>query len=731
MSLDWRPRRPWRCGAAGLLLAASQALALPSYQDVRRSFVPSDLPLLDRHGVAIHNVRLDTTVRRGAWLGLDEVSPALREALVLSEDRRFWAHGGVDWHALAASAWANAWNTRTRGASTLTMQLAGLLQDDIARPASGRSMGQKLTQMARAQQLESSWTKAQILEAYLNHVPLRGELVGVAAASQVLFGKVASGLDHTEAAVLAAMVRGPNAHAAALERRACEVLRQQRLSCAPLAITISQALARRPGALRHEGGEAIAPHLAQHMALRFAQRGARQPAAAPRGAAPLLALQSTLDARVQRTALAALRRQLAELRGREVEDGAVLVLDNASGDVLAWVGSSGAGSAAAEVDAVLARRQPGSTLKPFVYGLALQQKLVTPASLIEDAPLQIHAGGALYTPQNYDHAYKGWVSVRTALASSLNVPAVRVGSMLGPEALFAKLNDAGLQLTESAGFHGHALALGSADVTLLALTNAYRMLANGGRMGAVQWVPGGATSASRNVFDPAVAWQVADMLADPAARATTFGFDSPLVTRGWAAVKTGTSKDMRDNWCIGFSSRYTVGVWVGNASGAPMHQVSGVSGAAPVWREVMALLHAGEASRPPAPPPGLVPRGGEWFVAGTEPMAGSLQSVAMAAFGIQSPRNGSVILLDPEIPRAAQQMVFAGAAGQWQINGQPVGSGSTVHWLPRPGRHVLERRDVQGSTAPPDRVVFEVRAAPPPTAASRSKRGTRPTPTGA
>ena len=457
-------------------------------------------------------------------------------------------------------------------------------------------------------------------------------------------------------------------------------------------------------------------------------------AAAPRGAAPPLALQSTLDARVQRTALAALRRQLAELRGRDVEDGAVLVLDNASGEVLAWVGSSGAGSSAAEVDAVLARRQPGSTLKPFVYGLALQQKLVTPASLIEDAPLQIHAGGALYTPQNYDHAYKGWVSVRTALASSLNVPAVRVGSMLGPDALFAKLNDAGLQLTESAGFHGHALALGSADVTLLALTNAYRMLANGGRFGGVRWVPGGAPGASRRVFDAAVAWQVADMLADPAARATTFGFDSPLVTRGWAAVKTGTSKDMRDNWCIGFSSHYTVGVWVGNASGAPMHQVSGVSGAAPVWREVMALLHAGAASRPPAPPAGLVAQGGEWFVAGTEPVAGTLpaaQTAAVGAFGIQSPRNGSVILLDPEIPRAAQQMVFAGAAGQWQINGRPAGSGSTVHWQPRPGRHVLERRDAQGSPAPPDRVVFEVRAAPPPAAAGRSKRNARSTPPGA
>jgi penicillin-binding protein 1C len=432
-------------------------------------------------------------------------------------------------------------------------------------------------------------------------------------------------------------------------------------------------------------------------------------------------LRSTLDAPVQRVALTALRRQLAELRGRNVEDGAVLVLDNASGEVLAWVGSSGPASSAADVDAVLARRQPGSTIKPLVYALALQQRLITAGSWLDDAPLQLSAGGALYTPQNYDHAYKGAVSARTALASSLNVPAVRVGAMLGPDALFDSLNRAGLRLRESAGYHGHALALGSADVTLLDLVNAYRMLANGGRYSAAVWQPGVAAAPARRVFDPAVSFIVADMLADPAARATTFGLDSPLVTRGWAAVKTGTSKDLRDNWCIGFSSRYTVGVWVGNASGEPMHGVSGVSGAAPVWREVMAFLHAQQPSRAPPPPPGLVAQRGEWFLAGTEPgnELGNERgnpargSASASAFGIQSPRTGSVIVLDPDIPIAAQRLVFEGAAGRWSVNGHAVGRGATVQWLPRPGRHVLELRAEDGSGVL-DQAAFDVRAAPPP-----------------
>ena len=693
------------------LLGAATAWAnVPAFETLRAAHAPSDVALLDRHGAPLQLLRVDSTVRRGPWLTLADMSPALRSAIVLSEDRRFWDHGGVDWRALAGSAWANAWNQRTRGASTLTMQLAGLTDEQLVRPAGGRSVAGKLSQMQRARGFEAAWSKAQILEAYLNRVPLRGELVGVAAAANVLFGKHASGLDSLEAALLAAMVRAPNAGATVVEKRACDVLRQQQQSCDGLAITLSQALARKPGPLSLDSGEGIAPHLARHI-----QRTLKpQP-----GGPPLL---TTIDARLQRLALVALRQQLAELRGRNVEDGAVLVLDNSSGDVLAWVGSSGPGSAAPEVDAVLARRQPGSTLKPFVYALALQRRLITAASQLDDSPLQLAAGSAVYQPQNYDHAYKGLVSVRQALAGSLNVPAVRVGAMLGPDALFDSFNRAGLHIGQSAGHHGHALALGSAEVSLLSLSNAYRMLANGGRFSAVRWLAGTRDRATpQPVFDAAVSHIVADMLADPAARAASFGLDSPLVTRGWAAVKTGTSKDMRDNWCLGFSSRYTVGVWVGNVSGAAMHGVSGVSGAAPVWRELMLQLHGDAVSRPPPPPAGLVDRDGEWFLPGTAPgPIGRSQ-----AFGVHTPQPGSVIVLDPDIPQAAQRLLIQGAPGVWRIDGRQVGQGTLLHWLPRPGRHVLERLPLNGGEI--DQVEFEVRAAPPPRRASAARAQRAPT----
>jgi penicillin-binding protein 1C len=408
-----------------------------------------------------------------------------------------------------------------------------------------------------------------------------------------------------------------------------------------------------------------------------------------------------------------------------VEDGAVVVLDNATGEVLAWVGANGDTSDAPQVDGVLARRQAGSTLKPFAYALAFEQRLLTPDSLLDDAPTALATGSGLYRPQNYDRSFKGWVSARTALGSSLNVPAVRVGTLLPPDALFERLNALGLALPHTAGWYGSALVLGSADVSLLALTNAYRTLANGGvhtaaavpragrqaqatargaaaRASVSSAAPVASPQAPRRVGDAAAAFLVTDILADNAARALTFGLDSALATRGFAAVKTGTSKDMRDNWCIGFTDRYTVGVWVGNASGEPMHAVSGVSGAAPVWRALVHHLHAGRPSRPPLPPAGLQ-------LARAQQPGAAPALPGHRAFGITSPVDGSVYALDPDVPPNAQRITFEGEAGTWVLDGRPIGRGTMLHWPPWPGRHELSLRDAQGRVR--QTVHFEVRGA--------------------
>lgn len=706
---------------------AGSAWALPTFDAVKREFHPSDTEVLDRDGALLQRVRTDATVRRGQWIALADVSPALRTAMVLSEDRRFYEHSGVDWRAVSAAAWGNLWNTRTRGASTITMQLAGLLDDELRRGNAGRSLTQKLGQTVAAAQLEGQWRKDQILEAYLNTVPFRGEIVGIDALSRTLFGKAPHGLDAREAAVAAALVRAPNAKPALVAQRACEVMKamentnaeRRRIDCDAVDMFASAALQRRA----FDPSEGIAPHAARR-ALQLRRD------AAPTGTNTADAtLRTTLRAPLQRFAVSTLQRHLRELRGRNVEDAALVVLDNASGEVLAWVGSSGALSRAGEVDAVLAQRQPGSTLKPLLYAQAIAERRLTAASLLDDSSAQINTASGLYIPQNYDRQFKGPVSVRTALAASLNVPAVRTLVMVSPESFARQLQAAGLPLRESGGYYGYSLALGSAEVSLLALTNAYRTLANGGRFGETRMLPAAAPAPAQRTppappaIDPRAAFIVGDILSDANARTRTFGVDSVLGTRFWTAVKTGTSKDMRDNWAVGWSQRYTVGVWVGNAGGAPMWDVSGTSGAAPVWAEVMGFLHAREPSRAPPAPTGVVqvpvrfgseleaPRS-EWFIAGTEQHLFAPDATAADTGNrITSPADGSIIAIDPDIPPNRQRVRFEaqGQGLQWRIDGKVFARGNQAQWMPWPGRHVVELTDGRGEVL--DRIRVEVRGA--------------------
>ncbi|MDM0046149.1 penicillin-binding protein 1C [Variovorax dokdonensis] len=717
------------------MLACAAACATgTSFEEVRAGWRPSYTMVQDRNGEPLQRVRTDFGARRGAWVSLAEVSPALRAALLYSEDRRFWEHSGVDWQAVPAAAWGNLWHTRTRGASTITMQLVGLLDDNDA--PGRRDIGQKLDQAIGALQLERSWRKDQILEAYLNLLPLRGELVGIDALSRQLFGKAPHGLNARESAVTAALVRAPNAAPTVVARRACEIWRTadaEHADCAALAFYAEAVLRRREFA--PSAGDA--PHAARQ-GLRVWREAHPDTQQAPEQ------LRTTLSAPLQRMAVALLDRQLRELRDRNVRDGAVVVLDNASGNVLAWVGSSGKASRAPEVDTVLARRQPGSTLKPFLYEQAIEQQRLTAASLLDDSSAQIPTPGGLYIPQNYDRQFKGLVSVRTALAASLNVPAVRTLVAVTPDAFARRLVALGLPLDRPGDHYGYSLALGSAEVTLLSLTNAFRTLANGGRYAPTRLLPGDPSAAPTQVMDERAAFIVGDILSDPNARIRTFGLDSLLATPFWSAVKTGTSKDMRDNWAVGFSERYTIGVWVGNANGEPMWDVSGVSGAAPVWSELMRALHRELPSHAPARPQGVVrsqvkfgpvldgtgapieAARGEWFVAGTEQAEFIAQrdrptapDGATETARIARPAPGTLLALDPDIPPSHQRLrleaiglardASSAQQVQWRIGGRTIASGAQAQWLPWPGRHTLELADAQGRVL--DQVQFEVRGA--------------------
>jgi penicillin-binding protein 1C len=682
----------------------------PSFQEVRRAYAKSDAVLLDRHGEIIHELRVNAQGRRLDWVSLAEISPALISAAIRAEDKRFYQHHGTDWLSLAGALRELGASPNARGASTITMQLAAKLDRGLEPRGTRRSVRQKIAQIRAAGALERRWTKAEILEAYLNLVTFRGELEGLSAASSGLFRKKPHGLDQLESVLLASLIRSPNASIDSLGARAC------RLSAAlGLALNSAEIVSRARDtfspAYYVPPQAALAPHVALQLLESIRSQTGRDPAVIP----------STLDGPLQRFAAETLRHHLEAVRPHNVHDGAVLVVDNPTGEVLAYVGNDGDRASARHVDGVRAPRQAGSTLKPFVYAAAFERRLLTPASLIEDSPLEVPAAGGVYRPQNYDRHFHGTVAARQALAASLNVPAVKALNLVGVEVLIEKLKALGFRGLRTADYYGPSLALGSADVTLWDLTNAYRTLANRGTFSPLKLGFEKTPGLPAGVFSPEAAFQIADILSDREGRSLTFSLESPLSTRFWTAVKTGTSKDMRDNWCVGFSDRYTVGVWAGNFSGEPMWDVTGVTGAAPAWVEIMNWLHSDKPSIAPRPPPGVIrrtvdfPAAGtsrpEWFIRGTE-SASILPAAGPAGFRIAYPSAGTIVALDPDIPPDRQKLFFeaepANDSCAWMLDGRVLGTaGSVLLWTPEKGKHTLSLVDRSGRVE--DTVGFEVR----------------------
>ncbi|WP_298675339.1 penicillin-binding protein 1C [uncultured Sphingomonas sp.] len=694
-----------------LLAAALFALAdwftrpppLPGYAQVRAAWRPSEAWLYDRNGVLLDSSRVDFATRRLAWTPLDRIAPIARTTIVTAEDRRFADHAGVDWLALGGALRDRITGKRPRGASTLAMQLAGFLAPDLARPGA-RGWRDKLRQIRAARTIGETWSRDQILEAYLNLAGFRGEAQGIGAAALGLFGKTPAALTRDDALLLAALLPNPQAPANRVARRACALARDK--NCARYSALAASML----GPAR---SLALDPGLAPHLADRLLQK-------------PGMRVATTLDINVQRIAIAALRRQLLGLGATRARDGAVIVVDNASGDVLAYVGGIGGNSTAPAVDAANAYRQAGSTLKPFLYAEAIEKGYLTPASILDDSPVQLDTASGLYVPQNYDRAFKGPVSARAALAGSLNVPAVRTLLLVGVEPFRDRLWDTGYRgLVEDGAYYGFSLALGSAEVTLAEQAAAYRSLARGGRWSPLRLTAADPHQPARAITTPAAAWIVGDMLSDPVARAGTFGLDSALRLPFWAAVKTGTSKAMRDNWCVGFSDRFTVAVWVGNVEGDAMRAVSGTSGAAPVWRDVMLALNGARAGHAPPPPPpaGIEARQvtfagtreqprREWFLAGTSFARADAAPAEARRPRIATPVSGSVYALDPDIPRDRQRLSVAvtgaAAAHRLRLDARDLGAADTIAPIfPAPGKHQLALVDLAGRIV--DRVTFTVR----------------------
>ena len=692
-------------GIVALILAmagfdwATYPPPLPAYAQVRAEWTPSEAWLYDRYGTMIDSARVDFAARRLAWVPLDSIARVVPGTVIPAEDARFRRHHGIDWLAILGSVRSRVAGKRGRGASTLSMQVAAFLSPALAAPGT-RSWRDKLRQMRAARTLEANWSKDQILEAYLNLAPFRGEAQGIGAAALSLFGKTPGALARDDALLLAALLPDPQADAPRIAARACRLGGGDCTRFASEAASMlgpARSLALDPG---------LAPHLADRLLTK-----------------PGLRITTTLDAAIQRDVAAALRRQLQGLGGSRARDGAAVVIDNRSGDVLAYVGGVGGASTAPAVDGANSYRQAGSTLKPFLYAQAIERGYLTPASVLDDSPVQLDTASGLYVPQNYDRGFKGRVSVRSALAGSLNVPAVRTLLLVGVEPFRNRLWDTGYRgLVEDGDYYGFSLALGSAEVTLLEQANAYRSLANAGRWSPLRLTADAPHVAARTITTPAAAWIVSDMIADPNARVVTFGLDSALRLPFWAAVKTGTSKGMRDNWCVGFSRKYTVAVWVGNLEGDPMRAVSGTSGAAPVWRDVMLSLNRAGSTEPPMPM-GVERRRiafadrieqprVDYFLKGTGQSLIAAAPAAARRPRIVNPAAGSVYAIDPDIPGDRQRLAVETTgdtiAHRVVLDDRDLGAANDQPlFLAPPGRHRLKLIDPGGRIT--DQIVFTIR----------------------
>lgn len=500
---------------------------------------------------------------RGQRTKLDDVSPRLVRATIVSEDRGFYDHDGVDRWALVRALVTDIRHFRVvSGGSTITSQLVKRL-DHEGKPHA-RTLRTKLVEMARAQNLEAEVDKRAILEAYLNHIDYGHGHAGPEAAARGYFGVPASDVSLAQAALLAVLPRAPSAldpyrHLDRATVRQRALLHAMRARGDISEDDLERALAEKIVITRRAPGVLVAPHL-----VLAAARDAGE-------------VRTTLDFDLQRDAEAILAESIPSLRARGAGSAAAIVIDNATGDVLASVGSAdyfdvkGAGA----VDLVRARRQAGSTLKPFLYAHAFARGM-SPMEALADVPTELGTTGAVYAPDNFDGAFVGPVSAREALAGSLNVPAVRLVADMGAREAVAVLRRTGLELSGGVAQYGASIALGSAEVSLRELAEAYVVLARGGDR-----VNG------ERVFDAAAAALVTDALSDPLARVRGLHARGPFELPFPVALKTGTSTAYRDAWTAGYSRERTVVVWVGNANGSVTSRVTGATGAGPVFFEVM------------------------------------------------------------------------------------------------------------------------------------------------
>ena len=581
-----------------------------------------------------------------------EVDPRFIAMLVAYEDKRFHAHNGVDPRALARAAWQALANGRiVSGGSTLTMQVARLLE-----PRPQRRLADKIAEMIRALQIERRLTKTEILDLYLALAPYGGNIEGMRAASLAYFGKEPKRLSTAEAALLVALPQAPEWRRPDRHPQRAEAARNRVIARLAGQGLVNADQAQAASAEAAPKGRLAFPMLAAHVAERLARQ-------APPGSVQ----QTSIDRGLQ-SALETLARERAIAIGSGVA-AAILVADNRTGEVRAHVGGTGFFDQvrAGQMDLASALRSPGSTLKPFIYGLAFEDGVVHPETLIDDRAIRYGA----YAPENFDDSFHGTVTVRTALQQSLNVPALQVLNAVGPGRLAARLGNAGVRLVlpDNAG-PGLAVGLGGAGVRLTDLATLYVALARGGEPVALSWHIEERRGAKplRRLLEPAASWMIGDVLRGAPTPQNALG--------GQIAFKTGTSYGYRDAWAVGYDGATTIAVWVGRPDGAAVSGVVGRLAAAPILFEAFQRLGPARQPLGPAPAGTVIARTAELPAALQRFRPGALPQVASKAQGesppaIAFPPDGARIELGSE-PALSLKVLGGTPPFTWLADGVPI-----------------------------------------------------------
>lgn len=703
--------------AAGLLISltglvvATKASIKPVSLSLQAS---STIQVLDRQGIPL-TMSYHDSWNTSALVALHEMPAFLREAFLQSEDRRFFEHGGVDWQARLGALWQNVrYGQTVRGASTMTEQVVRMVHP---RP---RHLWSKYIEGFEAAALEQNASKAEIFEFYLNQLPYAAHRRGVAQAARYYFGRDLGTLTEREMLALVVLARAPSAYdlyrypdrtAQAINRLAAQMREGDDL----------QRILEQTFVLEPPQPLVEARHFARYVRSLPGVNHARA--------------LTTLDAGIQAMVQQILDQRVNALAPRKLRNGAALVIDHTTGEVIAWV-VAGAGKLETEshdIDAVLVPRQPGSSMKPFLYARALETGW-NAATFLNDAPLSEAVGTGLHRFRNYNRGHYGVVSLREALGNSLNIPALLTIRHVGVADYMTVLQQLGFKsLSLNADHYDEGLALGNGEVTLLELAQGYMTLAQGGVKKPLRFMmnDAGAYNETR-IFSEETASLVGNILSDPWARRLEFGAGGAMNLPVQTAVKTGTSTDYRDAWVAGYNDKYVVAIWMGNLDRGATDGVTGSTGPAMALRSIFSKLNEGRETKRlylsprltrrevcirPAPTDGTpCAMRQEWLRA--EDVVAD-QQAPRRVLEMVRPTEGLQLAYDPRVPPAHQKFRFEiagleeGASVRWTLNETVLGEKmqSTYLWPVQRGHYMLQARITHkdGSTYDMAAVKFQVK----------------------